>query len=343
MFGPRYLFFFLPPVVSFLLLLASGCSRERREKAIGEGYILSEGVTLRDRWGSSSGSVATLKAGERVEVLQRRRRWARLRTTAGLEGWLEERLIIVPEIYERAQQLVREAVVKPSQGHARARSLANLHLDPERKSPRFFQLQVGEACEVLEHRAVDRPLPPGAPAPASAATPPPPGTAPTPPSAKAKKGKGLKRTGPPMEDWFLVRGQRKAGWALVRFFDMAIPDEVAQYSEGRAITAWQVLDEVTDGAEKKPQYLWASSSSVGSPYDFDGIRVFTWNSARHRYETAYREHSLRGVYPLVVGRETVKDAEVPSFAVNVLDAAGNRSTRHFVLLGNTVRRREQVR
>ncbi len=308
------------------ILVAAGCSRERRDNAIGVGYIIADTAALRDRMGGTSASVGSVKAGDKVEILQRRRRWARVRPAAGAEGWIEERHIISSETYEQARRLVRESAVKPSQGAARARSDANLHLDPERKSPRFFQLKEGESCEVIEHRAVERPLPPG--------------TAPGPlPSAQGRKARKAQPSGPPMEDWFLVRGPDKGGWALARFFDMAISDEVAQYAEGRAITAWKVLNEVEDGGQKKAQYLWATSEKVGSPYDFDGIRVFTWNIARDRYETAYRERNLKGVYPVTVGREDVGGVEVPTFSIITLDAAGNRSTRQYLMLGTSVRRK----
>ena len=310
-----------------LCLLAAACGGERRDKAIGYAYVVSDEATLRDRLGATSSNVGAAKAGERVELLGKRRRWARIRTGSGAEGWLEERHLIEPEIYERAQQMLKEVVGRPSQGRAKARSTANLHIDPERKSPRFFQLKEGEECDVLEHRAVERPLPPG--------------TTAAPPVA-AKKGAKKAPAGPPMEDWFLVRGSGKTGWALSRFFDMTISDEVAQYSEGKAITAWQVLNEVEDEGQKKPQYVWATSERVGAPYDFDGIRVFIWNTARNRYETAYRERNLQGVYPLVVGREKLQVGEVPSFSVTTLDAAGGRVTRNFVMLGTIVRRREQV-
>ncbi len=145
-----------------------------------------------------------------------------------------------------------------------------------------------------------------------------------------------------MEDWFLIRGHDKAGWALARMVDMAIPDEVAQYAEGNPITAWQVLGEVLSGDQKKAQYIWATAGEQGLPYDFTGIRVFIWNAGHRRYETSYRERNLRGVYPLSVGKVRLKSGEVPSVTITSLDDAGNRVTREFVLLGNIVRRREQA-
>lgn len=338
--------FGFPLLLGFLLLgLLAGCGRDERDKVISEGYIGSPTAALRDRLGPSYTNTATLKAGDHVHVVQKRRRWVRIRAENGAEGWLEERHIIPRETFEQAHSLVKSTVARPSQGRARARSPLNLHVEPTRKSPSFFQLKEGEECDVLAHRAMEKPLPgggqrpaeqpdqpepapgqagqpgqPGRPSPAakppagqpagSPAAQPPPRQEPKAAAAKkapaaAKKGKGRKAkqaqpAGPPMEDWFLLRAKDKAGWALAPRVEMTIPDEVAQYAEGKAITAWHVLDEVQDGDQKKPQCLWATSERVGSAYDFDSIRVFIWNRARHRYETSYRERNQQGVYPLIV-------------------------------------------
>ena len=102
-----------------------------------------------------------------------------------------------------------------------------------------------------------------------------------------------------MEDWWLIRDEAgHVGWVLARMLDVDIPIEIAQYSEGQRTVAAFVLDQVTDGEKKVPQYLvLLSENKDGMPFDYNQIRVFTWNVRRHRYETAYRERNLNGVYP----------------------------------------------
>jgi hypothetical protein len=81
---------------------------------------------------------------------------------------------------------------------------------------------------------------------------------------------------------------------------MSIPDEVAQYAEGKRIAAYFDFGLVKDEVKGiNHDWLWAISSDVEG-FDFDSIRVFTWNRRRHRYETAYREHGIEGYLPIRV-------------------------------------------
>ena len=47
-----------------------------------------------------------------------------------------------------------------------------------------------------------------------------------------------------------------------------------------------------------PEYVSVTNAyKDGLPYDFDQVRVFTWNVKKHRYETAYRQRNLEGLSP----------------------------------------------
>src|SRR5512140_1860897 len=90
----------------------------------------------------------------------------------------------------------------------------------------------------------------------------------------------------PQDQWSLVRNHEgQSGWILARRLVMAIPDEVAQYAEGKHIVSYFALGKVQDGDALKPTWLWTTSVSRTAPYDFDSFRVFTWSLRRHRYET----------------------------------------------------------
>ena len=50
-------------------------------------YVSAPQVNLRDRLSAVYNKVATVKNGERVEVLEHQRRFVRVRTASGSEGW----------------------------------------------------------------------------------------------------------------------------------------------------------------------------------------------------------------------------------------------------------------
>jgi hypothetical protein len=152
----------------------------------------------------------------------------------------------------------------------------------------------------------------------------------------------------PTDDWSLVRlAGGSSGWVLTRRLVMAIPDEVAQYAEGRRIVSYFALGEVQDGDEKKHNWLWTTIGGGGEPYDFDSFRVFIWSLRRHRYETAYIERNLRGYAPVLLrevelssaakGRAAAASAKYPGFAICTEKRDGQRRLREFAFLTNIVR------
>jgi hypothetical protein len=104
-----------------------------------------------------------------------------------------------------------------------------------------------------------------------------------------------------MEDWTLIRTKAEdTGWVLTRNLTISVPDEVAQYAEGKRITSYFELGSVNDeGKGLKHHWLWTTLAST-DPVDFDSWRVFIWNLHRHRYETSYRQRDLSGYFPVQV-------------------------------------------
>ena len=167
------------------------------------------------------------------------------------------------------------------------------------------------------------------------------------PSAKSVSGKTAepaKHAAPAqvVEDWLLVRDSHgRVGWVLARMVDVDVPIDIAQYAEGQRIVAFSVLNEVEDKEDGKqvPQYLMVlTEPHDGQPYDFNQIRVFTWNVKRHRYETAYRER-FEGMLPVTVGKEDFgKEGVLPIFTVRALTEQGTTSDRKYKLDTPIVRR-----
>jgi len=134
----------------------------------------------------------------------------------------------------------------------------------------------------------------------------------------------------PVDDWSLVRtAPGESGWVFTRRLFMAIPDEVAQYAEGRRITSYFPLGETRDGDQVKKIWLWTTIEKSLLPYDFDSYRVFVWSLRHHRYETAYIQRRVKGYFPTLV--------ESPGFSICVEKPDGTRARRVYSLVGTAVR------
>lgn len=145
----------------------------------------------------------------------------------------------------------------------------------------------------------------------------------------------------PMDDWWLVRDpQGHTGWVLARMVDPDIPLDVVQYAEGQRIQAAFVLNTVPDEEKGSvPQYLvLLNENRDGIPYDFNQVRVFTWNLHKHRYETGYREHYIVGYFPVQVSTEDFgKEGTMPVFTIRKQNEDGSITPRKYRVIGNVVR------
>lgn len=336
---------------AFVVLLA-GCGGQDEEKA-EYGYITAPSIALRDRVAAVYNKVAFLNNGDRVRVLERsgNKRFVRVRSDDNKEGWIPQRYLATQEVFDQFQRLARQHAAKVSQAAAVTRRIVNMHATPAREGETLYQLKEGERLQLLQRtsapKVAPKPLPKTAePAPAVE-------------EDKAKEGEEedepakapavvpkakVKAAAPPepavpMEDWWLVRDTRqRVGWILGRMMDVEIPLEVAQYAEGQRIVASHVLSEVPEhggpGDKLVPQYLvLLTDNKDGLPYDFNQSRVFTWNTKRDRYETAFRERMV-GELPFVAGKE----GDTPYFVLRARDSQGKVADRKYRMNGVMVRR-----
>ena len=77
----------------------------------------------------------------------------------------------------------------------------------------------------------------------------------------------------------------------------------------------------------------------GLPFDYNQIRLFSWNAHKHRYETAYRQRNIFGMLPVSVGKEIFeKLGEQPTFTIRVRDDNGGAAEQKYRLEGVIVKR-----
>jgi SH3-like domain-containing protein len=313
-------------LATLLLPGITSCNR-RGHHVLEVNYVSAPQAGLRDQVSTVYNRVGTVKNGERVEVLEREKRFARVRTAGGIEGWIEQRYLVDQRIYDSVQKLTQDNLADPLQAPGVLRNDTNMHLIPGRETDHLYQLSAGAKISILKRGTAEKP---GSSAPAS----------------KPARSGGKTSTGPALEDWWLVRdAQNRVGWVLSRMVDVDVPLDIAQYAEGQRVVAFFVLNQVEDpekeGADKKvSQYLCAiTEAHDGLPYDYDQVRVFTWNVKKHRYETAYRERGLNGILPVTVTSENFdQEGPLPVFILRVKDDNGNVSERKYKLATPMVRR-----
>ena len=302
-----------------LILLAPACNRGRG-KVLEISYVSAPQVALRDRVAPVYNKVGILKNGDRVDVLDRDRRFLKVRTANGTEGWIEQRYVISQDVFNQLQKLAADNRDAPVQATGTTRNDTNIHLEPARESEHLYQLAQGAKISILKRATAEKPA-----------------STPAPPKSKDKNEPAKAA----MEDWWLVRDpQGRTGWVLARMVDIDVPLEIAQYAEGQRIQAFFELNQVQDGDKKVPEYLvLLSESKDGMPFDYNQVRVFTWNVRRHRYETAYRERNLDGVFPITITHENFdREGTLPVFILKVRDQEGNAVERKYKLNTPIVRR-----
>jgi SH3-like domain-containing protein len=326
---------FLPsdfPRLALALALAAAlalpaCNR-RGHRVLEVNYVSASQAALRDQVAAIFNRVGNVKNGERVEVLEHEKRFVRVRTASGLEGWIEQRYLVDQKTYDALQALAQESAGDPVQAPGILRNETNLHVTPGRDTEHLYQLSAGAKVSILRRATAEKQ-----------------GASPAPAKNVVLVKPGAKPAGPALEDFWLVRDSAgHAGWVLARMVDIDAPLEIAQYAEGQRLVAFFPLDQVDDndkGVQKKvSQYLCVlTDPHDGLPYDYDQVRVFTWNTKKHRYETAYREHGLNGVLPVRVTSENFdKEGTLPVFILRVKDDDGNISERKYKLNTPIVRR-----
>ncbi len=321
--------------------LVSCSDKPHPTASLADAYAGPSTLNLRQELSLKSPIATTVKHGDKLSIVEYKRRFVRVRTDKGTEGWTDLRQLLSPEQMASLREMSQDSSRAPSQGKAAVFETLNMHTAPSRTSPSFAQIPENGKVDVIGHKLTPRvqkddvsmPVPvkaapirkkPKAKETSTRVKPPPKPPAPPPPSNWLALSVPRAPEPPPpppappapvqMDDWSLIRtSDGKVGWVLTRPLSMAIPDEVAQYAEGHRITSYFPLGQVNDDGTVKNNWLWTTITKGGQPYEFDSFRVFVWSLRHHRYETAYIERNVVGHYPVQV----ISAGAMPSFSVIV--------------------------
>lgn len=303
-----------------------------KHESIGAAYVSERSITLWSSIAQVREQLGVLPYGERVDVLARRNDNVKVRTGAGVVGWVDGRYLMEPDLWQRSAKLLEQTRSMPTQGRGRTKVSTNLRVQPGRTAPRLYQFTRGTEVEILGHAVADW-------------------VQVSDEKDSENEGENVKK-----EDWFLVRGIATrppgegtirnsalmnttqpgdqtipiAGWVVARFVSLDLPDPVRDGTSAANVRpiAWFELNRVSDPEGDHSQYLVAGThGGEGQPCDFTTLRVFTWNTKKTRYETAYIENDLCGALPIQVGKGPKGE---PEFRFHLMDGAKEERVYHLI-------------
>jgi SH3 domain-containing protein len=310
-----------------------------KHESVGSAYISERSVTLFSSMAQVREQVAVLYYGERVDVLAHRNDYAKVRTAAGVEGWVDGRYLMDPGLWQRSEKLLDQSKGMPVQARGRTKTTTNLRIAPGRTEPRLYQFARGTEVEIFGRAVADWVQ-----------------------VSDEKEKEAAEGEPNKKEDWYLVRGIATrppgegsirnsavmtttqpgdqtvpiAGWVVARFISLDLPDPVQAGTSSANVraVAWFELNRVRDDSGEHLQYLVAGTRSPeGQPCDFTTLRVYTWNPKKSRYETAYIENDLCGALPVRVGKGPKGE---PEFRFH--EMGGAREERVYHLVQTVIRR-----
>jgi hypothetical protein len=336
-------------------LALSGCGKFSDPIHKQYVYVSARKAFLRERLAAVTNRVADLSNGERLQVVDQQRRFYKVKTEKGAVGWIDDLQVIDQADYDKFMALAKEHANDPVVVTGIMRDLSNVHVAPGRKAEHLYVLPENTHVELLRRASVPKLVP-------AQAVP-----KPLPDAKKAAAPKKKEKLdpnappyippGPPMEDWWLVRGpQGQTGWVLSRMMDINIPREIAGLAGTQRYVAAYKLSTVNDPESKfpngeAPNYVAVTNAwNQGLPYDFDQLHVFTWVTKHHRYELSLRQRGIEGYLPITIGsgvfngrteptfsfRQASKDNAVQIDPVTGAAVAGHYDTVTYRLEGNLV-------
>jgi len=313
------------------------------------GYAGGRTVTVFSTSAQVREPVATVSFGDRLEVLQRFQNQVKVRTSAGVVGWIGERDVLSADLWQTLNDLETKSATMPVVARGHTRVLSNLRIEPGRDSPRVRQLNKDIPVDMMARQpefvapaaasSVDEEA---ADAPAS-----------EPAKSDVRKSKSRKsdarksddRPGAKKEDWWLVRAHLTdqavlAGWLLGRFVELDVPSPLPDYatSAGMRIVAWSELNRVPSASGKPmTQYLLLGTHGPeGQPCDFTSLRVYTWGKQKDRYETAFVESNVCGKLPIQRLQSAGPDMDI---TFSFLDSSNGALERRTYQMHQTIVRR----
>jgi len=294
-------------LLGVLLVGLSGCRQLEQHVAPQYVYVAAEHTFLRDRVAPVANFVTEVTNGERLRVLQQQTRFYQVKAPNGKVGWIEQLYVVDQGEMDKFNDLRKEYAGKPAVAKAVLEEASYLHDGPSVEDPHYYLLKAKDKLDMLVRASVPR-------------------RESTLAMLQRKQAEKEGKTPPPipMEDYWLVRDAKgRTGWVRGSALVPDVPDSVLVLAPSERMIGAYLFRRVTDPKSDVPDQRMGEYVAVfapyeaGLPYDFDEIRVFTYDVPRHQYETAYSVHNIEGFFPVKVGQEKFGQETDPVFSFEI--------------------------
>src|SRR5215510_5663054 len=140
----------------FCSFLLTSCA-PKPEPIVDQATVTAKNASLRMRNSSTSRTLQVLDPGDKVDVLERRDNWYRVRYGSDVQGWMEESTVVTNQTRDRIKKIVAESQNLEPQNTAVTKQDANLRLEPGRNTSIIRRLESGTKDEVLDRVTKPRP------------------------------------------------------------------------------------------------------------------------------------------------------------------------------------------
>ena len=134
--------------------LLTACKKDGpKSPVIGTAFAGPITLNLREEISPASKTIASAKHGDKLDIVQVRRGFVRVRTPDGKEGWTDsDRNLLSSKQMDELSDLAERSKKLPAQGQATVYGVLNMHPEPTRGSTTFYQIREGSRVDVLAHK-----------------------------------------------------------------------------------------------------------------------------------------------------------------------------------------------
>jgi hypothetical protein len=127
----------LAVVCAVCVAFLAACTKDSANKTpvIGTAFAGPIALNLRAEISPAAKAIAVAKHGDKLDIIQIRRRFVRVRTPDGKEGWTDSRNLLSAKQMEDLKELAERSKKLPVQGQATVYGTLNMHPEP-RADPR---------------------------------------------------------------------------------------------------------------------------------------------------------------------------------------------------------------